>query len=145
MKEARNTLVKRIIGPAIIGRTVVDLSNLAPGDVTGLAIWNLPYAYIGIRKENNGTQTPIMVNQGVVIEVGEPIQSSQIYLKVITNDQSFASFYYSINDTEPYIKLGNELLMILSGATYLGSRFGLFCYHVGNGTSGYADFDYLHI
>jgi beta-xylosidase len=143
-KEARNTLVKRIIGPAISGRTVIDLSNLEEGDITGLAIWNLPYAYIGIRKEN-GTRTPIMVNQGTVIEVAQPIEDNQIYLKVITNDQSFAFFYYSVDGEKSYRQLGNALRMTLSAATYLGSRFGLFCYHVGNGTSGYADFDYLRL
>lgn len=144
LKETRNTLVKRLIGPSISGRTLIDLSNLEHGDVTGLAIWNLPYAYIGIRKEN-GQRIPIMVNQGTVIEVAEPIADNQIHFKVITNDQSFASFYYSIDGENSYIKLGNELLMTLSPATYLGSRFGLFCYHVGNGTSGFADFDYLRL
>jgi len=143
-KEARNTLVKRIIGPGMVARTLIDLSNLADGDVTGLATWNLPYAYIAIRKDN-GQRIPIMVNQGTVIEVGQPIDDNQIHFKVITNDQSFASFYYSIDGEKSYIKLGNELLMILSGATYLGSRFRLFCYHVGNGTSGFADFDYLRL
>ena len=144
LKEARNTLLKRLIDPSISGRTLIDLSNLADGDVTGLAIWNLPYAYIGIRKEN-GQRIPIMVNQGTVIEVAEPIADNQIHFKVIINDQSFASFYYSIDGEKSYIKLGNELLMTLSAATYLGSRFGLFCYHVGNGTSGFADFDYLRL
>jgi hypothetical protein len=143
-KEARNTLVKRLIGPGMIARTLIDLSNLADDDVTGLAIWNLPYAYIGIRKEN-GQRIPIMVNQGTVIEVAQPIEDNQIYLKVATNDQSFAFFYYSVDSEKSYRQLGNALLMSFSSATYLGSRFGLFCYHVGNGTSGFADFDYLRL
>ena len=143
-KEARNTLVKRIIGPAMIGRTVIDLSNLADGDVTGLAIWNLPYAYIAISKIN-GQRIPIMVNQGTVIETAQPIEDNEVYFKVITNDQSFAFFYYSVDSEKSYRQLGDALLMSFSGATYLGSRFGLFCYHVGNGTSGFADFDYFRL
>jgi beta-xylosidase len=114
LKEARNTLVKRLIGPSISGRTLIDLSNLADGDVTGLAIWNLPYAYIGIRKEN-GQRIPIMVSQGTVIEVAQPIEDNQIYFKVITNDRSFAAFYYSIDGEKSYTKLGNELLMTITG------------------------------
>jgi beta-xylosidase len=137
LKEARNTLVKRLIGPSISGRTLIDVSNLEEGDVAGFAMWNLPYAYIGIRKQN-GQLIPAMVNNDTVIEVAQPL--NQIHIKVVVNDQSFASFYYSIDNEKSYTKLGNELLMTITGTAYLGSRFGLFCYHVGNGTSGYADF-----
>jgi hypothetical protein len=142
LKEARNTLVKRLIGPSISGRTLIDLSNLEEGDVAGFAMWNLPYAYIGIRKQN-GQLIPAMVNNDTVIEVAQPL--NQIHIKVVVNDQSFASFYYSIDNEKSYTKLGNELLMTITGTAYLGSRFGLFCYHVGNGTSGFADFDYLRL
>jgi hypothetical protein len=86
-----------------------------------------------------------MVNQDTVIEVAQPLTDNQIHFKVITNDQSFASFYYSIDNEKTYIKLGNELQMVLTVATFLGSRFGLFCYHVGDGISGFADFDYLRL
>ncbi|CAF1512109.1 unnamed protein product [Adineta ricciae] len=144
VEEARNTLVKRLIGPSISGRTLIDLSNLKDGDVTGLAMWNLPFAYIGIRQEN-GQRIPVMVIEDVIIEVVQPITNNQIHFKVITNDQSFASFYYSLDNEKTYIKLGNDLQMALTYATFLGSRFGLFCYHVGNGTSGFADFDYLRL
>ena len=143
-KEARNTLVKRIIGPAMVGRTVIDLTNLADGDITGLAIWNLPYAYIAISRVN-GQWIPIMVNQETIIETAQPIEDNEVYFKVITNDQSFAFFYYSVDGEKSYKQLGNALQMSSSGATYLGSRFGLFCYHTGNGTSGFADFDYFRL
>ena len=144
LKEARNTLVKRLIGPSMSGRTLIDLSNLKDGDITGLAMWNLPYAYIGISKQN-GRLIPMMVNQDTIIEVAQPLAANQIHFKVITNDQSFASFYYSVDNETTYIKLGNELQLVLTVATFLGSRFGLFCYHVGDGISGFADFDYLRI
>jgi beta-xylosidase len=144
LKEARNTLVKRLIGPSISGRTLIDLSNLEEGDVTGLAMWNLPYAYIGIRKQN-GQLIPAMVNNDAVIEVAQPLVDNQIHIKVIVNDQSFASFYYSIDNEKTYIKLGNELQLFITVSTFLGSRFGFFCYHVGNGASGFADFDYLRL
>lgn len=143
-KEARNTLVKRLIGPRMSGRTLIDLSNLEEGDITGLAMWNLPYAYIGIRKQN-GQLIPMMFNQDTVIEVAQPLTNNQIHIKVIANDLSFASFYYSIDNETTYIKLGNELQLVLTVDTFLGSRFGLFCFHTGNGTSGFADFDYLRL
>lgn len=50
LNEARNTLVKRLIGPTMSARTLIDLSNLQEGDITGLALRNLPYAYIAIIK-----------------------------------------------------------------------------------------------
>ncbi len=137
-KEARNALVKRIIGLAISDRIIIDLSNLPDGDVTGLAICNLPYACIGVRQEG-GQHTPIMINQGTVIEVAQHIRGTQIYLKVRTN------FYYSVDSEKFYNKLRNALKMTITGATYIGSRFNLFCYHVGNETSNYADFDYLRL
>ncbi|CAF1217895.1 unnamed protein product [Adineta ricciae] len=144
LKETRNTLVKRLIGPTMSGRTVIDLSNLEDGDVAGLAMWNLPYAYIGVLKQS-GRLIPAMVNQDEVIEAAQPLTNDQIHFKITTNDRSFASFYYSIDNETTYTKLGNELQLVLTVNTFLGSRFGLFCYHIGNGTSGFADFDYLRL
>jgi hypothetical protein len=74
-----------------------------------------------VRKEGR-QQTPIMVNQGIVIEVAQPIQGNQIYLKMMTNFQSIASFYHSVDSQKFYNKLGNVLKMTITDVTYCLSK-----------------------
>ena len=51
---ARNTLTQRAIGPVSEPTAVLDASGMKPGDVAGLALLNLPYAWIGVRREDDG-------------------------------------------------------------------------------------------
>jgi len=52
--EARNSLTQRAIGPVSAPTAVLDASGLKPSDVAGLALLNLPYAWIGVACGTNG-------------------------------------------------------------------------------------------
>lgn len=142
-ENARNTLVKRFIGPEMTATTCLDLTHLQNGDYAGLCVWNKPYSYLGVRKED-GRMRLVWTDNGKENMDGPDFDEKKIYLKVKGDNTGIARFWYSF-DNRQWNRLGNDFRMGFSGATYLGNRFGLFCFHVGSGQSGYADFDYMHL
>jgi xylan 1,4-beta-xylosidase len=51
---ARNTLTQRAIGPRSSPTVVLETAGMHPGDVAGLALFNWPYAWIGVRRDSTG-------------------------------------------------------------------------------------------
>ena len=51
---ARNSLTQRAIGPQSTPTTVLETAGMKPGDVAGLALLNRPYAWIGVRRGDDG-------------------------------------------------------------------------------------------
>ena len=79
------------------------------GDIASLAIFQNPYAFIGV-KQINGQKYVIKVNNGKIVD-STLIYSSTIYLKAQANyGTSQASFAYGLND-QSIKKLGNTLSM----------------------------------
>src|SRR5690606_17229767 len=56
--DARNTLTQRSIGPISAPVTVLETSSMKEGDVAGLALFNRPYAWIGV--ERRGAKTMLV-------------------------------------------------------------------------------------
>ena len=48
---ARNTLTQRGIGPVSIATVEVDASRLKEGDIAGIGLLNMPYAWMGLTKD----------------------------------------------------------------------------------------------
>lgn len=142
-ENARNTLVRRFIGPEMTAMTKVDISNLKDGDCAGICVWNKPYCYLGVEKIDGVTRF-VWNNEDKDTVSGPEFRHKTIYLKVTGDNTSTARFWYSF-DNKNWVRLGRDFTMKFSGATYLGNRFGLFCFHVGNNPGGYADFDYMRI
>ena len=67
---ARNTLTHRIIGPKSSGTFRINVGDLTAGDIAGAAILRDDSAYIGARKETNGSVTLIHVH-GITMEEGD--------------------------------------------------------------------------
>ena len=141
--HARNTITQRIVGPTSTAGTLLDFSGLEVGDLAGLAIANIPYAFIGVGRSTDGFFLR-MVNDGAVIaEISLPVMS-EIYLNAEAGADGFARLYYSV-DGKSYTPFGTPFLMLFTVKTFLGNRFALFCYHEGSaeGECGFADFDFL--
>jgi len=51
---ARNTLTERAIGPRSIPTIVMDATDIKPGDVAGFALFNRPYAWLGVERNEHG-------------------------------------------------------------------------------------------
>lgn len=144
-KSARNTLTQRIFAypedpDHSYGTIKMNINNMLDGDVAGLAVFQDPYAYIGVKAEN-GEKKLVTVNNGVETE-GPVISDSVIYVRAIASyNTSMASFYYSL-DNENYIKLGTDLAMKFELSVFTGNKFCIFNYATKQ-TGGYVDIDWF--
>jgi beta-xylosidase len=145
LREARNTLTQRMFAYyddklVTVGSTRLEFSNMKDGDVCGLAVFQEPYAYIGI-KQIAGKRYVIMVNNGLEIE-SRPIQGTSVILRALAHyDTGKATFAYS-TDNKKFLPLGNELAMRFNLMVFTGNKFCLFNYATLS-PGGFVDFDYF--
>jgi beta-xylosidase len=147
LREARNTLTQRIF--AYFSRTFVtpatikmNIDNMQDGDIAGLAIFQDPYAFIGI-KNNNGEKYVVMVNNGKTID-STAVNTSNVYLRALAAyGTSRATFEYSV-DNETFTEIGNRLYMRFNLSIFTGNKFCLFNYAT-IATGGFVDFDWFRI
>ncbi len=141
---ARNTLSQKIIGPASTATTKLDMTGLQPCDVAGVSVLNIPYALLGVSV--SGTEmTLVMQDNGQVLETQVLPREPFIYLRAAAKEDGMADFSYSL-DGSHFVKLGKPFLMQFTVKTFLGNRFGVFCYRTSKeGKAGFADFDFLEI
>jgi beta-xylosidase len=147
LREARNTLTQRPFtyysdSIPTVAETKLDTRNMKDGDIAGLAVFQDPYAYIGVR-QSQGKKFVVMVNDGRVID-SVPIPAGTVYLRTIaSNSTSRASFEYSL-DAKTFHPLGDPLSMKFNLKIFTGNKFCLFNYATQS-TGGYADFDYFRV
>ena len=157
--KARNTLTQRMFAYysdtlASTANIKMDFGNMKDGDVAGLAVFQDPYAYIGIRKVN-GQNYVIMSNNGKTIDSSE-VKGSTIYFRVSAIYGSGASHYfdgkaapgtgtasftYSL-DNQSFGAIGSEFKMRFSLKIFTGNKFCLFNYPT-IATGGFVDFDWF--
>lgn len=159
LPKARNTLTQRMFAYysdtlASIAVTKMHFSQMKEGDIAGIAVFQDPYAYLGIKKAN-GQNYVTMVNNGKVID-SAIVSGSTIYLRASATFGSGAalmyggdavpgtgdaSFSYSI-DNKKFIKIGNTLAMKFNLSVFTGNKFCLFNYATKE-VGGYVDFDWF--
>jgi hypothetical protein len=108
--------------------------------VAGLGLLNLPYAWIGVRREDAG----LVVEQFDQL-TGEkervPFPGSRVWLRAQCDFLSEkARFSYSA-DGKTFTPLGSEFVMIFQLKTFQGVRYALFHYNDHGAPGGQADFD----
>ena len=159
LQKARNTLTQRMFAyysDSLKSDATIkmEFENMKEGDIAGLAVFQNPYAYIGIKKVNMRHYI-IMVNNGNVID-SIKVDGTKIYLrasalfgsgaaplyggKSVTGSGN-ASFSYSV-DNKSFTKIGNELNMRFNLKVFTGNKFCLFNYATKE-TGGYVDFDWF--
>src|SRR5690606_35000755 len=137
----KNTLTQRILGyqhdlDHSYGTIKMEIGNMKEGDVAGIAIFQDPYAYIGI-EVMDGEKTIVMYNDDV-LHTGPVVSNEVVYLRAVTSsDSSQASCYYS-QDKEACTILGDDLSMPVHPAVFTGNKFCLFNY-ASQQTRGYVD------
>jgi len=147
LRDARNSLTQRIF--AYYSRTVpttatvkMNVDSMQDGDVAGIAVFQDPYAFIGIKKTNGFTYV-VMVNNGRSID-SVATNVSTVYLRAQAHyGTSRASFAYSF-DNQSFKKLGNDLAMAFSLTIFTGNKFCLFNYATAS-LGGFVDFDWFRI
>lgn len=159
LPDARNTLTQRMFAYysdsiASVAMTKIEFGAMSEGDIAGLAIFQDPYAYIGVIK-TGGKYYVRMVNNGKVIDSAE-IQTTTFYLQasaifgtgaaeyyggVVTPGSGTATFAYGV-DTTKFIPLGDTLKMKFNLKIFTGNKFCLFNYATRT-LGGHVDFDWF--
>lgn len=138
--SAKNSLTQRAIGPESIVTTEIDAQGLQNGDIAGLALLNLPFAWIGINKNNDGFELQQLDQQTGKLSK-EKLNTSHLWLRVNCNfDTEKAVFSYSTNGTA-FTNTGDTTIMVFQLRTFQGVRYTLFNYNTSGSEGGFADFD----
>ncbi len=139
---------------ASIAITKMDFNQMKEGDVAGLAVFQDPYAFVGIRKVK-GQAFVVMVNDGKTID-SSLVEGSTIYLRAdaihgsgatqyyaraATPGTGDASFSYSLDNKE-FRKIGNDLHMKFNLRVFTGNKFCLFDFAT-RALGGSVDFDWF--
>lgn len=142
--EARNSLTQRAIGPYATPTTVLDVSGMQIGDVAGLALFSLPYAWIGVERRADGLFV-VQFDQQSGRAARVKLKAGRVWLRA-TSDylKEKHRFSYSTNGKK-FRPLGVQFTSVFQLKTFQGVRNTLFAYHTGGGTGGVADFDSFNV
>lgn len=137
---ARNSLTQRAVGPESSATVELDVSGLQPGDTAGLALLNLPYAWLGARRSAQGTEL-VWFDQTVGATKAVPLPAPRVWLRArCAFDTDEGTFSYSVDGTT-FQPFGDTLLMPYQLKTFQGVRFALFNFNTTGVAGGSADFD----
>jgi len=141
---ALNTLTQRAIGPRSIPTVVMDTKGLKVGDIAGLALFNRPYAWIGVEQDRKGLSIVQHDDQtGRTDRL--PLTSRRVWLRADCDFmREVAQFGFS-TDGEHFQNFGEPFTMVYQGLTFQGVRYALFNYNVNRESGGYADFDSINV
>ena len=146
--QAKNTLTQRTFGPESSGETVIEVSKMKEGDLSGLSLLQKEYGLIAVKIES-GSKKIVMIDavKGIPKEIASiALYQDKVYLKAecdFKDKVDTGRFYYSL-DGKKWISIGNTIKLPYTLPHFMGYRFGLFNYATKN-TGGFADFDYFHI
>jgi len=138
--NARNSLTQRAMGPESVATTQIDITGLQDGDIAGLALLNLPYAWIAIERRHGTVAIKTFDQQtGKIDSLPLPVKNG--WLRVHGNfDTDKALFSYS-TDGSNFHQLGDSIIMPFQLRTFQGVRYALFQYNQEGVKGGYADFN----
>jgi beta-xylosidase len=138
--HARNTLTQRAVGPQSTPTAALDASGLKPGDCAGLALLNLPYAWIGVRGGPDG-RTIEQFDQRTGATSRVPLTAGHVWLRAQCDFlREVATFSYS-TDGKTFQPLGGEVELVFQLKTFQGVRYALFAFNDAGSPGGHADFD----
>jgi xylan 1,4-beta-xylosidase len=136
---AKNSLTQRGIGPESAATALLDASALKPGDIAGLALLNMPYASIGVARNNDGFVL-LFYDQYSDKTIEEKLSSGKVSFRATGHfDKDIAQFSYSTDDMT-FINVGDSIRLPYQLKTFQGTRYALFAYNTAGKEGGYADF-----
>ncbi|THH36534.1 glycoside hydrolase family 43 protein [Neolewinella litorea] len=123
--RARNSLTQRAIGPESTATAEVDVSGLRSGDVGGLGLLNLPYAWIGVAREGDRRIIRYYNQQtGEIRDVA--LNQDRLWLRAHGNfETDTARLSYSL-DGKAFQPLGGPVHLPYQLRTFQGVRYALF-------------------
>ena len=141
--QARNTLTQRAIGPRSTVTAIVETAGMKDGDVAGLALFNRPYAWIGVERRGDGSLL-VKVDEVNGDTVRVRVKATRLWLRADCDYlRNVATLLYS-EDGKTFTPAGEAHTLAYGLITFQGVRYSLFGYNtVGEG--GYADFDAMEV
>ncbi|KAK4151544.1 arabinoxylan hydrolase [Chaetomidium leptoderma] len=144
---ARNTLTRRVAGPKSRGTFRLDVSKMRDGDRAGAVFFRDQAAYIGVWKQGNDAKI-VVVNDlrltegtwktaatGNVAATGPTVSNTQdVWFRIDaditpafgTNTARSATFSYSVDGGNTFVRLGPALGMSNSWQYFTGYRYAVF-------------------
>ncbi len=138
--HARNSLTQRAVGPESSATTHLDATGLLPGDLAGLALLNLPYAWIGVERTSSGLRLAWfdqLTGERRSVDLASPDVALRVHCDF---DRELAQFSYSVDGTI-FQPVGREVATAFQLKTFQGVRFALFAFNTAKTAGGFADFD----
>ena len=137
---AHNTLTQRAVGPRSIPTVVMETAGMRPGDVAGLALFNRPYAWVAVERDQQGLWLA-QFDEQTGQTVRAPLTSSRVWLRADCNYlDNTARFSYAADGVE-FDPIGEALKMPYGLITFQGVRYAMFSYNRTATEGGFADFD----
>jgi beta-xylosidase len=141
---ARNTLTQRAVGPESTVTAELDPSGMKLSDVAGLALLNLPYAWLGVARTDSGMEVQHF-DQITGQTTRKPVQADRLWLRAHCNfDIDKADFSLS-TDGKTFTAIGGEFTLVFQLKTFQGVRYCLFNYNTSSSAGGYADFNSFQV
>lgn len=137
---AKNILTQRGVGPESYVTVLLDAAKLKSGDIAGLGLMNIPYAWIGVVRSDKGYVLR-WYDQLRNKQIDEPVNHTRMYLRAFGNfDEDVAQLSYSV-DGKNFKNVGDSILMPYQLKTFQGTRYALFAFNEKGKEGGYAEFD----
>ncbi|MCS7041333.1 MAG: glycoside hydrolase 43 family protein [Bryobacteraceae bacterium] len=139
--SARNTLTQRAVGPRSTATAVLDAAGLAPGAVAGFALFNRPWAWIGVERSGSGFAL-VQFDEATGESSRVPLAQPLVWLRAACDFlRDRAQFFFS-TDGRNFTPVGKPHTMAYGLITFQGVRWALFSFQTRAGQAGgYADFD----
>ena len=120
---------------------VLDASGLKPGDAAGLALFNRPYAWIGVSVDAEGPALTYVTEEGGRV-ARVPLAAGRVWLRAACDFlREEARFSYS-TDGRIFQPIGDPFRLVFQLMTFQGVRYSLFAFGSGG---GFADFDAIDV
>jgi xylan 1,4-beta-xylosidase len=142
--HAKNTLTQRAMGPESFATTQVDVKSMKFGDVAGLALLNLPYAYIGVTKTSDGLEIRQFDHYTESTTRMKTDKTTLWFRAQCDFENDLGKFSYSL-DGITFLPLGDDYIMVYQLKTFQGVRFALFNYNISGVEGGTTDFNFFEV
>ena len=160
LNNARNSLTQRILGlspegtssdryKSSYGSVKMDLSGMQEGDVAGLAVFQNPYSFIGVKmvdgKKVFYSERCTFDSQNLKKEqtkTGTEVKEDVVYLRAVVNFGNNSCKYYYSYDAKKWTTWGLTMTMRYTLDYFVGQRFYLFNYATER-MGGHVDIDWF--
>ena len=138
--RARNTLTQRAIGPRSTPTVELDASGLQAGDLAGLALLDLPYAWLAVTRDDQDFALE-QFNQLTGKTERMPLASPHLWLRVECDFLTERAMFSYSDDGIAFRTIGEPFTMVFQLKTFQGVRYSLFAFNRTGRPGGVADFD----